>query len=84
MTTVSLNTYETPLSLSPHFLGIKLRTNGELLIAGSDHNISQRTPASGMQVGLLRLLIYYKLLRSGLKPPCMHIILSLTKAVTGK
>jgi len=57
---------------------------GELDVAGSDHRRSQRIPASGIPVGRLNLSIYYRFLRSGLNPPCIHKILSSITAATGK
>ena len=42
-----------------------------------------KVPESGTSTGLLILSIYWNVLRSGLKPPCIHIILSSIIAITG-
>jgi hypothetical protein len=55
-----------------------------MLGAGSDHSKSQRIPLSGISEGLFNLSIYFKFFKSGLKPPCMHKILSSITAATGR
>lgn len=55
-----------------------------MLGAGSDQSKSHKIPLSGISEGLFSLSIYFKFFKSGLKPPCMHNILSSTTAATGK
>lgn len=69
------NVYDTPLSFSP-----QVSVKGE----GSDHKISQIIPFSGTSTGLIIFSIYDISIRSGDKPPCMHIILSPIIADIGK
>ncbi len=52
--------------------------------SGSDHSISHNNPVSGTSQGLVILLIWSNLLKWGLNPPCMQIILSSITAVHGK
>jgi hypothetical protein len=55
-----------------------------MLGAGSDQSKSHNIPLSGISDGLLSLSIYFKFFKSGLKPPCMHNILSSINAATGR
>lgn len=82
------NVNDTPLSFSAHPF---------TSLSGSDHSKSQSNPinnqpkhaldslpSSGTSVGLIILVSCSKLVKSGLKPPCIQIILSSMMAATGR
>ena len=51
--------------------------------SGSDQRTSQRSPSSGISIGLLMLHKSLTLCKSGERPPCMHNIFSSISAMMG-